>query len=667
MTTTISQIPTQIDDMVDWVNTLPTFDNVHYENSLSGFKTKLHQIRLFHNVEKYKIAFIGTPGRGKTTAICNWLGLIKSDKSNVSMMKDLCLLSTGSGRTTVAEVHIDQIDGVSNFELEYVSMKQQEEYIRTYCKFFFDKINEIVDDTSSDLQESSSSDDNTAPYAEIDRVIRNMANLPDVSDADIAKKSATYQKALAAVKDFENYEQFAQVILKRVNLEDRQARRLVYNNSNSFEAWLSDEFKKINNGENPHTSIVERIYIHISKNDFNLHLPSFVKEVIDTKGLDTSARLDILELMQAPDTICFILDDFNSMPTQAVRQIIHNSFTCANDLYLVKKSALFINADYEALVSVNESENDTERGKAIKLNELSRRIQADCLRYECANTLFIDIASPYNWTSTTQKKIDKKTGKLEISRIRKLDSYDIEIANNVVAQINDHLSNIIVNLNKLLEKDALNIRNALQSMIKDAKLEEDKAVKAELDDVKESICSLKQQYAARFPKSLSQEVVDAAVGKIHWRTVRKMNECYGGYQQWHTNIFDEIRNCGRELFMRDASKIEDEIKHCLHQVNHQRAKNLVKGFIETLEAETKKQEDMAGKDFFNLAYYDKFHPQSSDLPFWNEVIAIHGQGYRKNVIAYYNDYLQQTRTDEEIWRILLSREMHLFDSIINLL
>lgn len=206
MTTTILQIPTQIDDMVDWVNTLPTFDNAHYENSLSGFKTKLHQIRLFHNVEKYKIAFIGTPGRGKTTAICNWLGLIKSDKSNVSMMKDLCLLSTGSGRTTVAEVHIDQIDGVSNFELEYVSMKQQKEYIRTYCKFFFDKINEIVDDTSSDLQESSSSDDNTAPYAEIDRVIRNMANLPDVSDADIAKKSATYQKALAAVKDFENYE-----------------------------------------------------------------------------------------------------------------------------------------------------------------------------------------------------------------------------------------------------------------------------------------------------------------------------------------------------------------------------------------------------------------------------------------------------------------------------
>ena len=67
--------------------------------------TRLHRIDELLSVDKYKLVFIGSPGTGKTTLICNYLDLLRDDFIDKEP-NDVPLLNTASGRTTSAEVHI---------------------------------------------------------------------------------------------------------------------------------------------------------------------------------------------------------------------------------------------------------------------------------------------------------------------------------------------------------------------------------------------------------------------------------------------------------------------------------------------------------------------------------------------------------------------------------
>ncbi|MHC5595669.1 MAG: hypothetical protein ACYTXC_06835 [Nostoc sp.] len=85
-------------------------------NNLKSKLERLDEIERILSIEKYKIAFIGTIGQGKTTAICHLFNLIsdlKVSKTSGSKTEDVSetkeLLSTGAGRTTICEVIIKAI------------------------------------------------------------------------------------------------------------------------------------------------------------------------------------------------------------------------------------------------------------------------------------------------------------------------------------------------------------------------------------------------------------------------------------------------------------------------------------------------------------------------------------------------------------------------------
>ena len=73
-------------------------DNQPLLNQLKLLKTNLQSSREYLASTDHPIAFIGSIGVGKTTAICKLLGLVDE--------KGESILSTSSGRTTLCEVEV---------------------------------------------------------------------------------------------------------------------------------------------------------------------------------------------------------------------------------------------------------------------------------------------------------------------------------------------------------------------------------------------------------------------------------------------------------------------------------------------------------------------------------------------------------------------------------
>jgi len=187
-------LPKDISELREAMEQLPSFKNESYRNSFEGFMKKIEQIDAFAQVKKYRVVFIGEPGKGKTTAICNWLNLLKKNKIREKRVDEISLLATASGRTTVAEVHIRQNFTKSSISIKHMPIYKQEEYIREYCKYYYSickgNTNLSDDNTSTDNQE------NANVLLEIDRVVRNMACLENIPSGTSQKKYRKKKKNL---------------------------------------------------------------------------------------------------------------------------------------------------------------------------------------------------------------------------------------------------------------------------------------------------------------------------------------------------------------------------------------------------------------------------------------------------------------------------------------
>lgn len=209
------ELPVKVGALKETMENLPEFQNISYKHSFEGYMKRIQQIDGFNRVDRYRIVFIGEPGKGKTTAICNWLDLLKKNKENEKRIEAISLLATASGRTTVAEVHIKQVADASRIRVEYMSIDQQKEYIKEYCNYYYSRCLDVTDDNTDDMTEHNAEN----VHLEIDRVIRNMASIEDlpsgVGEHSIEKRN----KILSFIKTFENEVSFYEYILEKIDLD----------------------------------------------------------------------------------------------------------------------------------------------------------------------------------------------------------------------------------------------------------------------------------------------------------------------------------------------------------------------------------------------------------------------------------------------------------------
>ena len=105
--------------------------NNEISNNMALIKSnleRLQQIERQLEIDTYKLVFIGEPGSGKTTTICNYLNLIK-DVKNGDRFSGFELFDTASGRTTAFEVHYARADQ-TKFIIHPMELSKQKSLVR---------------------------------------------------------------------------------------------------------------------------------------------------------------------------------------------------------------------------------------------------------------------------------------------------------------------------------------------------------------------------------------------------------------------------------------------------------------------------------------------------------------------------------------------------------
>ena len=351
--------------------------------------------------------------------------------------------------------------------------------------------------------------------------------------------------------------------------------------------------------------------------------------------------------------------------------MIRDSFTCDNDKYRALKCSIFVKCKDSDLRCVNEANDDEEEGKKIKLTELDRRVKESQLKYKTNNTLFVDTVKAYEFRSIRRKTVDSKTGKEKTITSQELNNYYDEDAKEVSEKINDHIGMLIESLHNTLADDALQIERNIRDLKRKEANSKDQQTRVELVNAQNRITAYRDKYGDRFLKqnfqNYAQELVNAAVWDIPWQTVRKMNKCYGGYQTWHTNIFDQMSYKARGLFADDAKVVKAQIISCFKECKTDVSQKLFQGFEHKLDAEIEKCQEQVRKDVFEWTYKVLFYPETEDLPFWHGVNSIKGNGYRNQVRGYYQGYVGSKDATKTIRELLYNHEIALFNAVLELI
>src|SRR5205823_9939579 len=108
---------------------------------------------------EHPIAFLGSPGVGKTTMICTLAELRNRVEKELNRAM---ALQTGSGRTTACEVHVRNASGYSII-VEPCSTEELRQYVGDFC-----------DHLIGASQGTDGSGEGAGVSAEVERALRNM-------------------------------------------------------------------------------------------------------------------------------------------------------------------------------------------------------------------------------------------------------------------------------------------------------------------------------------------------------------------------------------------------------------------------------------------------------------------------------------------------------------
>ncbi len=130
-----------------------------------------------------------------------------------------------------------------------------------------------------------------------------------------------------------------------------------------------------------------------------------------------------------------------------------------------------------------------------------------------------------------------------------------------------------------------------------------------------------------------------AIDSIHWSTIRKMNSLYGAYQKWHTDIYTQIMQAGRECFANFTKPMSNFVHQTLAAIGDKEAKSVALGYLNQFDLKIKESTDEMGRYFLHWALDDGFAPQDDSNRFWVNVNQLKGRGYKRMVREAYDDHI----------------------------
>jgi transcriptional regulator with XRE-family HTH domain len=326
-------------------------------------------------------AYIGEIGAGKTTGICLQTGLILRglDKNGIPLVA----LDTGSGRTTICEVRIRAGSGCGMLVFPAPD-SEVHKLVGEFCEGIW---------ATAKPQPTTHPDEPKGVSTEIDRAIRNMADLARTSRTSEAGKRTIVDPAALVARECASIEEFRSAVAERLKLWERTNREAWFEGSYGEKAleWLRKLFADINNGRAPSFGLPERIDVVLP---FEVLTNSpYRVEIVDTRGVDqTVIRPDLRALLDDPRTVIVLASRFNNAPDPSLQELLKHLVTSRSDR-AVKKAFLLVLARTEEVLATKDAatgqEADSEEMgyelKGIQVEDSLRRVGVGDVAFEFFN------------------------------------------------------------------------------------------------------------------------------------------------------------------------------------------------------------------------------------------------------------------------------------------
>lgn len=334
-------------DKINEILTISTLQDAT-RSQLENHREMYKRSEQYLSSKEHKIAFIGNVGAGKTTSICHLLGLV--DNGNP-------VLSTGSGRTTLCEVHIKNAPEAKVEVIPY-SEDELKSFLNDFALF-------LKSDDSDREQEGFKLS------AEIERALRNMLNLKIDRKRIDGKRIATDNAKLYA-NEFDSVDGLYEELVKRIDIPSRTQTSFINNDDQDEMSWLHETFKLLNSATHKNVSLAKRITLFVPNLDDGDH--GFSVTFVDTKGVDqTVNRTDLDSCLTSDKTISVFCSRFNDAPDQTCSKMIDSVIKAGLKSRLNEEALLLVldrAGEAEDVMDYDEAAGDKEDGRDIKAEQI---------------------------------------------------------------------------------------------------------------------------------------------------------------------------------------------------------------------------------------------------------------------------------------------------------
>ncbi|QGZ62392.1 helix-turn-helix domain-containing protein [Paraburkholderia acidisoli] len=339
-----------------------------FQRRLDEYQEELHHLASLVLKREHTVAFIGSIGIGKSTAICRMTGLeVREDDSLAQPV-----LEAGAGGITVCEVHL-QTGPQYGITVEPCS----DEEIRQHVADFADHISRASTAAASDDVDATEAD-GQGISREIERAIRNMSGLR-LRREKIEGKTVRRDDAKEMAQRFESTREVVVEVLSRMELHRRDTRNIWYDPSTGKAplAWLKDTFESINNGRLAEFTLPKRIEVVVPMK--LLEGSDLTTRLIDTKGIDrTAARADLEVHLHDPHTLAVLCSSFNNAPGAEARLLLSRAREAGIRNLALKAAVVALPRPEEALAVKDdggERVESVEEGYELKGDQVATALE----------------------------------------------------------------------------------------------------------------------------------------------------------------------------------------------------------------------------------------------------------------------------------------------------
>ena len=530
---------------------------------------------------KHTIAYLGKIGIGKTTAICKLTGLVIQGLS----FERQSGLATGSGGTTVCEVHIRQAEKFGIL-LDPQSKEEIEKLIEDYWASW---------KSSAEGEQKNQQRDVSS---EITRTIRNMTGLARGSREGANGEKEKFDELVDLVNKCADLETFRVEILHRMKLQERTQREFWCEETSPSAGleWLKKTFEDINYVRNKELPLPERIDVFVPDKVFPAS--PYELEIVDTKGIDgTPIRQDLkrYQVDDPPRALTVLCSGFNDAPDLAIQNVIDNLIKTGSKEVLKQRVILLVlPRPDEALATKDDAgyEVETEEeGYELKHDRVVETLQQKGAEASNVPILFFNAQSKQDDPAQIHKVL--------IQQIEKLREPHVDLLKNAIEGIDGLIQH-----------------------------QEDEAYQEVRDALKRFVKRHQNDLA-----SIQWSVHEYLLAQMNYEHPGRIRAAMRNGGTWkHLDVYFLLGEGARAVAWSHTHEAFNGLKEQLKDLlDEHKQKPAIQNFLrEILASWDEWREDFL--KFAQLAGEQKFSPQLKYSDIWAQCADIKGSGFRERVI-----------------------------------